>query len=81
MHTKVGDATITPQVSCVLAKFQDDGVEAFCDMLDRVVGAIIDLKTGNEVNSDKLLGTIGEIRYLSSCLKELLPGEEEGGMS
>lgn len=81
MHTKVGDATITPQVSCVLAKFQDDGVEAFCEMLDGVVGAIIDLKVGNEINSDKLLGTIGEIRYLSCCLKELLPEDKEGGMA
>lgn len=81
MYTKVGDAILTQQVSCALAKLQDSDIEAFCDMLDGVVGIIIDLKTGNEVNSDKLLGTIGEMRYLACVLKELVPEEEEGGMA
>lgn len=81
MYTKVGDAVLTQQVSCALAKFQDSDVETFCDMLDGVIGTIIDLKTDNEVNSDELLATIGDIRYLTYCLKELVPQEKEGGIA
>lgn len=80
MYTKVGDAILTQRISCVLAKFQESDVDAFCELLDRVVGTIIDLKADNEVSADSLLATIGEIRYLSFCLKELVPNEKEGGM-
>ena len=80
MYTKVGDAILTQKISCALAKFQESDVEAFCDMLDGVIGTIIDLKSDNEVNSDNLLATIGEIRYLALCLKDLVPEEQEGGL-
>lgn len=78
METKVGDAVLTPKVSKTLADLQDFGVEAYCELLDKVIGTIIDLKTENEVSADNLLTTIGEMRYLSYCLKELIPENQKG---
>lgn len=78
METKVGEAILTPKVSKTLADFQENHTEVFCEMLDKVIGIIIDLKYGDEINSDYLLGTIGDIRWLSYCLKGLIPETKEG---
>lgn len=78
METKVGEAVLTPKISKTLAELQDCGVSAYCELLDRVIGTIIDLKVDNEVSADNLLTTIGEIRYLSYCLKELVPETQKG---
>ena len=47
MYTKVGDAILTQKISCALAKFQESDVEAFCDLLEGVIGTILDLKSDN----------------------------------
>lgn len=78
MYTKVGEAVLTPKVSKTLAEFQEHHTETFCGILDKVIGIIIDLKAGDEINSDYLLGTIGDIRWLSYCLKGLVPEIQKG---
>lgn len=83
MNAAVNNVILTPKVSKALAKLQYDGVDMFCRTLDDVIGLIIDLKTDSEVDSNTILGAIGDIRYLASSLRELIPEKEleEGGMS
>lgn len=79
MIAEVNNVVLTTLVSKTLASIQEDGGDTLCEVIDKAIGTILDLKIGNDVDADKLISDISELRIVACIIRDLVPKKEKGG--
>lgn len=79
MIAEVNNVVLTTLVSKTLASIQEDGGDTLCEVIDKDIGTILDLKIGNDVDADKLISDISDLRIVACIIRELVPQKEKGG--
>lgn len=79
MIAEVNNVILTPLVSKTLASIQEDGGYTLCEVIDKAIGTILDLKIGGNVDADKLISDISDLRIVAGIIRELVPQKEKGG--
>lgn len=79
MIAEVNNVVLTTQVSKTLASIQEDCGDCLCEIIDKAIGTILDLKIGNDVDADRLISNISDLRIVACMVRELVPKKEEGG--
>ena len=79
MIAEVNNVILTPLVSKTLASIQEDGGDTLCEVIDKAIGTILDLKIGNDVDADKLISDISDLRIVACIIRGLVPPKEKGG--
>lgn len=79
MIAEVNNVILTPLVSKTLASIQEDCGDTLCEVIDKAIGTILDLKIGNNVDADKLISDISDLRIVACIIRELVPKKEKGG--
>lgn len=79
MIAEVNNVILTPLVSKTLASIQEDGGDTLCEVIDKAIGTILDLKIGNNVDADKLISDISDLRIVACVIREFVPQKEKGG--
>lgn len=79
MIAEVNNVVLTTLVSKTLANIQGDGGDTLCEVIDKAIGTILDLKIGNDVDADKLISDISDLRIVAGIIRDLVPQKEKGG--
>lgn len=80
MIAEVNNVVLTTLVSKTLAGIQEGGGSDLCEAIDRAIGTIIDLKIGGDVDADKLISDISDLRIVAGIIRDLVPQKEKGSV-
>lgn len=80
MIAEVNNVVLTTLVSKTLAGIQEDGGNDLCEAIDKAIGTILDLKIGGNVDADKLISDISDLRIVAGVIRDLVPQKEKGSV-
>ena len=80
MIAEVNNVVLTTLVSKTLVSIQEDGSDTLCEVIDKAIGTILDLKIGGDVDADKLISDISDLRIVAGIIRDLVPQKEKGSV-